>query len=100
MNLFIATDDFTVVKYVKSKVTKRKIFTFAEADRKGWVEKEFRSSTKAKIYADMISLFVDVETMIESEHFIGTFSSCVGQFVNVKRQCQKSSSIDYNFYFD
>lgn len=67
----------------------------------GQIGKHLWDKCKTKnIEFNSVDIKLDVEAMIASEHFIGTLSSCVGQFVNVKRQCQKSSSIDYNFYFD
>jgi hypothetical protein len=98
--VFIATDDTSVVEYVKEKLPGKKLFTFAKADKSGWVEKEFRSTSGAKKYDDMLDLFTDVETLVASSFFIGTFSSCVGQHINLRRQRQRCHSIDFNFYLD
>ena len=49
---------------------------------------------------EMIELFTDVEALILSDILIGTFSSCVGQYINVRRQGRETVSLDSNFYFN
>ena len=98
--IFIATDDFSVVTEIRKKLPSRQIFTFADNDRDGWVEKRFRATKGQTKFHEMCDLFLDVEALVDSSFFIGTFSSCVGQFINIRRKALNCKSIDFNFYFD
>lgn len=75
-------------------------FSFADSTSTGFSENKFRKSLGDKKYQEMISLFSDVEIMIRSKYFIGTYSSCMGQYIGLRRNLKDSKSLDNHWCFE
>lgn len=101
VNVFVATDDNQAVLELEDLLPKNfKIFTFSTNERNGFSEDKSRKKLAREKKIEMLELFSDVEALIRSSLFIGTFSSCIGQYVNLRRESKATYSLDNNFYFE
>lgn len=100
-NVFVSTDDNQAILELKELLPNNyKIFTFSTSSRTGFSEDKQRRRLAHEKKIEMLELFSDVEALVRSSLFIGTFSSCIGQYVNLRREGKATYSLDNNFYFE
>lgn len=90
-DLFILTDDYSIIKEARSKYPDYNIFTLCEENERGYDNNQFVNSDKMYIKARLINLFVSVELLIKSKLFIGVHNSNPDIFIDLKRS--------YNSFF-
>ncbi len=94
-NIFVATDSLLAFKRLKKIMPKNyNLLCFSDVMTEGWVESEFRSRHGCERKNEMLRLFSDVEILISSTKFIGTYSSCLSQYVGLRRKDTNCLSLD------
>lgn len=100
MPVVLATDDFSVLTELERFLPQGyPIYTLCESNSRGWVEKDYRSRGGDIKRAEIINLLADVELMKNSQDFLGTYSSCVSQYVAAIRNFRDCVTIDTEWQF-
>ena len=98
-NIYIATDDVTVISYISKKLndTDIKIYYNKENKLKGFDEKKYNLKSDSVRRDEVLNMLFDMDMMINSSFFIGTFSSNVGCVVAMYLGLDKCHSIDVSW---
>lgn len=84
-DLFILTDDYSIIKEVQNKFPDYNIFTFCEENERGYDNNRFVNSDKMFIKSKLINLFASIELLVKSKLFIGVHNSNPDIFIDLKR---------------
>ena len=98
-NIYIATDDVTVISYISKKLSDIdiKIYYNKENKLKGFEEKTYNLKSDSVRRDEVLNMLFDMDMMINSSFFIGTFSSNVGCVVAMYLGLDKCHSIDVSW---
>lgn len=98
-NVFIATDDVSVVDNLKSVLTIDGFHVYCNAAvvQNGFDESSFNNKDKQTRYMDTLNMLLDMDIMIHSLFFIGTYSSNVSRIVPLYVGFENSLSLDENW---
>ena len=98
-NIYIATDDVTVISYISKKLSDIdiKIYYNEENKLKGFDEKTYNLKSDSVRRDEVLNMLFDMDMMINSSFFIGTFSSNVGCVVAMYLGLDKCHSIDVSW---
>lgn len=98
-NIYIATDDVTVISYISKKLSDIdiKIYYNKENKLKGFDEKTYNLKSDSVRRDEVLNMLFDMDMMINSSFFIGTFSSNVGCVVAMYLGLDKCHSIDMSW---
>ena len=98
-NIYIATDDVTVISYISKKLSDidTKIYYNKENKLKGFDEKTYNLKSDSVRRDEVLNMLFDMDMMINSSFFIGTFSSNVGCVVAMYLGLDKCHSIDVSW---
>ena len=98
-NIYIATDDVTVISYISKKLSDIdiKIYYNKENKLKGFDEKTYNLKSDSVRRDEVLNMLFDMDMMINSSFFIGTFSSNVGCVVAMYLGLNKCHSIDVSW---
>jgi len=100
VNVFISTDSYvSYLEICKILPSHFNVFTFSMLTSNGFDLNNFTTRTGEEKKIEMMMLFSDVELLVNSEIFIGTYSSCLSQFVGARRMFKKSISVDTEWQF-
>ena len=77
-NIFVLTDDYSVIKELRATLPESNIYTFCGEDEEGYVHSAFFGQNKSHVRDSHLRLFASIDILSESELFIGTFSSNPG----------------------
>ena len=95
-NLFVLTDNYSIVKELNKNYTDYKVYTFCQENEKGFSEGEYNSLGKEAKKTMTTKLLTDTEVLSKSVVFIGTLSSNVGIFVGMRRNAKLWYGVDAN----
>ena len=98
-NIYIATDDVTVISYISKKLSDIdiKIYYNKGNKLKGFDEKTYNLKSDSVRRDEVLNMLFDMDMMINSSFFIGTFSSNVGCVVAMYLGLDKCHSIDVSW---
>ena len=98
-NIYIATDDVTVISYISKKLSDIDIKIYYNKDNKlkGFDEKTYNLKSDSVRRDEVLNMLFDMDMMINSSFFIGTFSSNVGCVVAMYLGLDKCHSIDVSW---
>ena len=98
-NIYIATDDVTVISYISKKLSDidTNIYYNKENELKGFDEKTYNLKSDSVRRDEVLNMLFDMDMMINSSFFIGTFSSNVGCVVAMYLGLDKCHSIDVSW---
>ena len=98
-NIYIATDDVTVISYISKKLSDidTNIYYNKENKLKGFDEKTYNLKSDSVRRDEVLNMLFDMDMMINSSFFIGTFSSNVGCVVAMYLGLDKCHSIDVSW---
>lgn len=98
-NIFIATDDTSVITYMLNKLHGANVNIFYNKNNKlnGFDEKTYNSKNTFSKKDEVLNMLFDMDMMINSQFFIGTFSSNVGCVVAMYLGLDKCHSIDVSW---
>lgn len=91
---FVLSDDYRSIENFINK-TPWNIYTTCKEQEKGFAHKQFMLKSKKSRYEDLKRLIVGVEILSNAKHFYGTYSSSVGRFVGMRRNCEQVTGIDF-----
>lgn len=95
-NLFVLTDNYSIIKELNKNYTDYKVYTFCQENEKGFSEGEYNSLGKEAKKTMTTKLLTDTEVLSKSVVFIGTLSSNVGIFVGMRRNAKLWYGVDAN----
>lgn len=81
--VFIYTDDYTVIEYLQKQYPDIHFFTLVNPDERGYRHAEFMKASREKKRTDLIKLFTAMQVMMEGEFTIGTYSANPGLFIGM-----------------
>lgn len=98
-NIFIATDDTSVITYMLNKLHGDNVNIFYNKNNKlnGFDEKTYNLKNNFSKKDEVLNMLFDMDMMIHSQFFIGTFSSNVGCVVAMYLGLDKCHSIDMSW---
>lgn len=94
--LYVATDDCRIVDYFDKSLKNSGVFVYSNLQntQNGFVESEFnKKDVKAK-KSDVLNMLFDMDMLINSSYFIGTYSSNIGRIVPLYIGFEKCFSVD------
>lgn len=91
--LFVLTDDYTVISELNDKYPQWQVFTLTKADERGYNHQEFAARGALEKKNDLIKLFSALEIIRMSELFVGTYTTNVGLFLGMVMPYNKIVSI-------
>ncbi|MBQ9232306.1 MAG: glycosyl transferase [Prevotella sp.] len=82
-NVFIATDDVSIINDLKPKLDARGFHVYYNNQNKsrGFVESNFNIASKQVKQNEMLNVLLDMEILIHSKFFIGTYTSNLSRVV-------------------
>lgn len=84
-DLFVATDDYSVVEDIKSKYTDWNVWTLCSSSERGYSQSSADKENAIEKDRNMITLFATMEILNKSERFVGTYSSNIGMFQGMRK---------------
>ena len=94
-NIFVATDDYSIYEQLRDKNSDYNFFTSSSPEDKGNNTEEFFISSPNNIKRNLIELFSSIEIFLNSELFVGTYSSNPGLFVGMLTD-KRMIGMDFN----
>jgi len=80
--IFVATDDYSIIPFIKNMLSDFNVITFATKDMKGYSQKNFNLKlTYEEIYQHNVNFLTDLSVLMGSTYFIGTLSSNIMRMV-------------------
>ena len=79
--VYIATDDVSVVEYIRDKCDNIYIYTNPHLKQFGFVENTFNHKSHTDRYYDTLILLYDIFVLISGKKFIGTYSSNLSRII-------------------
>lgn len=83
-NLFVATDDYTVIEDLKKKYSDWNVWTLCSPLERGYVQSVADKESFQEKDRNMILLFATMEILNRSERFVGTYNSNIGMFQGMR----------------
>ena len=90
-NIFIFTDDYRNVAYIKKNHPEWNVFTLTRKDERGYYNAKFNALSWEERRKDIIKLLAIVEICIRSDHHIGCDGACVNNYI---RSCRMGKKYD------
>lgn len=84
-DVFVLTDDYRIIKQLRSKAPDYNWYTLCEESEKGYFNSTFSKSDPALKKKQMISLFTSVELLCRSSVFIGTITATPCCVVGIRK---------------
>ncbi|WP_456087489.1 hypothetical protein [Parabacteroides sp.] len=94
-NVFVLTDDFTVISDIKRKYPDYSVYTLCEESEHGYFHGDFMNQDEVYKRYKLIRLFASIDILANSKLFVGTFSSNPGMYMGM-RAPSTSKSIDFD----
>jgi len=95
-NVYISTDDTSIIKNIKEKLHSYgfKIYYNSQNKSTGFIEVEFNSASKQTRQEETLNVLLDMEVLIRSKFFIGTYTSNLSRVVPFFLGLDKCISLD------
>lgn len=94
-NVFISTDDYRIFKQLQNDNPTYTFFTSTSPNEKGYDQTIVSHSSNEDIRQNLIEMFSSIQIFLNSELFIGTYSSNPGMFVGMQID-DKMVGVDYD----
>lgn len=83
-DIFVATDDYRIFEQLRDNNPEYKFYTSTSPEERGNDTEKLFASSKDVIRNNLIEMFASVEIFLQSELFLGTYSSNPGLFVGMQ----------------
>lgn len=95
-NVYISTDDTSIIKRIKDKLHSFgfNIYYNSLNNSTGFIEAEFNSASKQKRQEETLNVLLDMEVLVRSKFFIGTYTSNLSRVVPFFLGLDKCISLD------
>ncbi|KLI53440.1 hypothetical protein [Brachyspira hyodysenteriae] len=100
-DLFIFTDDYTIIENIKKYYNEYNIFTLTNKNEKGYVLDELNSKSNKEKHNELIKLFAMVEISYKSELCFGSYTTNPSMFISAmmeKDRFIEVDSLDFDIY--
>lgn len=94
-NLFVASDDYSVIEEVRKLYPDRHIWTLCTPNERGYDQSKSDKETLEEKERNMITLFATMEVLNKATRFVGTYSSNIGMFMGM-RNPEICSAVDFD----
>lgn len=94
-NVFVLTDDYNVLKLLRSKAPEYNWFSFCESSENGYYNREFSKMNPVKKKEKMMRFFASIELLKNSELFLGTITSNPSRYI-MCTNFEKSFFVDFS----
>ena len=94
-NVFVLTDDYTVISNIKKMYPDYSVYTLCEVSEHGYFHGDFINQDTAYKRRKLIRLFASIDILAASKLFIGTFSSNPGMYLGM-RSPTISKGVDFD----
>ncbi|NDV78810.1 hypothetical protein [Dysgonomonas sp. 511] len=94
-NIFVLTDDYSVIKELKTIAPGSNIYTFCGEEETGYVHSAFFGQGKKHIKDSHLRLFASIDILSQSQLFIGTFSSNPGMYLGMRMKEGTNFGLDF-----
>ena len=95
-NVFLATDDFSIVEAFERDVRQCTVFTLCTPAQRGYWQPVFLAKPPEQRRADTVQLLAEIEMLRRAPTFVGTFSSNIGMFVGMSRGGKECYGVDFD----
>ncbi|NMD00725.1 MAG: hypothetical protein GYA62_13525 [Bacteroidales bacterium] len=85
-NIYVFTDDYSIIKNIKEKYPTYKIFTLCETNEQGYDNLLFNQLKPSEKKEKIIKMFANVEILTKSNIFIGAYNSSPDIFLSLRRK--------------
>ena len=92
-DIFVLTDDYTVIDQLATQYPTYKWYTLCEETERGYFHQNFSKSDRELKYRSLLKLLASVDIMARSQRFIGTTTSNPSIFMDICRP-DISESVD------
>lgn len=82
-DVFILTDDYTVIEYLRGQYPDIRFYTLVNLEERGYVHTDFMKADRSKKRNDLIKLFTSIEIMRAAELTIGAYTTNPGIFLSM-----------------
>ena len=96
-NLFVATDDYSVVEEIRAHYPDWAIWTLCTPLERGYMQSAADQECAEEKDRNMITLFATMEILNRAELFVGTYSSNMGMFMGM-RNPSICRSVDFDHW--
>lgn len=83
-NLFVATDDYSVVEEIRELYPEWVIWTLCTTSERGYMQSAADKESVEEKERNMITLFATIEVLNNATKFVGTYSSNIGMFMGMR----------------
>ncbi|WP_372714890.1 hypothetical protein [Ilyobacter sp.] len=97
LNLYVATDDGNILKEIKNKYPQINLFSLYSYENVRESEKKFLNQSRETVRDHTLNLLTEVDILINSKYFIGSFSSNLGRFVGACVGLENCQSVDLSW---
>lgn len=94
-NIFVATDDYRVFEQLRDNNPDYTFYTSTSPEDKGNDTDKFFTTSQDNIRRNLIEMFASIEIFLNSQLFVGTYSSNPGMFVGMLSD-DKMIGMDYD----
>lgn len=94
-NAFIYTDDVNIVTQLQKDNPQWNILSYADNNDTGYNIQKWATVAQDKHRRQLVKMFASVEILLQSELFVGTFSSNPGMFIGMLLDRQHIIGMDY-----
>lgn len=91
---FVLTDDYAVIDELHKEYKQWDIYTLCTKTEKGYIHTQFQQEASMDRKSRYVNLFASVDFLVNSELFVGTYSSNIGMFVGMLLDENKCKCID------
>ena len=96
-NVFVATDDYRIFEHLRDSNPDYRFYTSTSPEEKGYDQDLFVKASQEHIRKNLIEMFSSIQIFLNSELFIGTYSSNPGLFVGMQLD-GKMIGMDYDHW--
>jgi hypothetical protein len=82
-DVFIFTDDYTVIEYLQTECPDLHFYTLVNPDDRGYIHTDFMKLKRAKKKNDLIKMFASIEVLRNADITIGAFTTNPGMFLGI-----------------
>ena len=95
-NIYVATDDVSVIDYLRNKLSLGGFTLFYNNmnTKRGFNENDFNKSSHQEIYHDTLNVMLDMDILIHSCYFVGTYTSNLSRIVPFYIGLNRCTSLD------
>lgn len=100
--IFVATDDYSCVEYLAKKFPSLRFCTSAPFGARGHNQVYFNGLDTLSRRNELVRLIAEVDLLVGSIEFVGSYSSNIGRLVHLLRSGRASHSVDipFTYFYD